>query len=55
MLEVNPPDDLQNTVSLKYVIKRSVMYDALAFDRLRPHPESLAKHEWQLIGAEELP
>ncbi|MDG2076510.1 MAG: hypothetical protein P8J24_08120 [Arenicellales bacterium] len=28
VLELNPPDDLQITVSPKYVIKRSVMYDA---------------------------
>ncbi|NKB99061.1 MAG: amidohydrolase family protein [Pseudomonadales bacterium] len=55
VLENNPLDDLRNTLTLRYVIKGGVLYDANTLDRLWPEPEPLAKQWWQKGGIEELP
>lgn len=55
VLDADPTVDLANTLSLKFVIKGGVIYEAATLNEVWPDPSIRARGWWQRGNVEELP
>lgn len=46
VMDANPLDDLENTTSLRYVMKNGILYDADTLDEVWPNAQAMPPLEW---------